>query len=123
MKILVRLPNWVVDAVMATPFLQALRSAHPTHHITLYGKEQFKDLLDSLPFYDEFIVMRHSLYREGLKLRKHHFNQIYICPNSLSSALIAWIAHIPKRIGYARGGRSFLLTHPITILKKNFQNK
>ncbi len=39
------------------------------------------------------------------------FDSAYICPNSLKSALLPFLARIPKRIGYLGEARVGLLTH------------
>ena len=41
------------------------------------------------------------------------------CPNSLRAALEAKLAGIPQRIGYARGGRGFLLTSTVPVPPRN----
>ena len=40
-----------------------------------------------------------------------HFDVAYICPNSLKSALLPFLASIPKRVGYLGEARVGLLTH------------
>ena len=47
------------------------------------------------------------------------FNTAYICPNSLKSALLPWLASIPKRIGYLGEVRVGLLTHRLKNPGKN----
>ncbi|MBI2026584.1 MAG: hypothetical protein HYS98_02065, partial [Deltaproteobacteria bacterium] len=108
---------------MATPFLQALRKAYPNTSITLYGKSMFKDLLEGAPYYDDYISIQYSLWREAYQLRSAHFDIAFLCPNSLSSALVTSLATIPVRIGYARYQRRTLLTHPITLSQKYFHGK
>ena len=39
------------------------------------------------------------------------FDTAYICPNSLKSALLPFLASIPKRVGYLGEARVGLLTH------------
>jgi heptosyltransferase-2 len=47
------------------------------------------------------------------KLRRERFDLAITLPNSFESALLLWLAGIPRRIGYARDGRSLLLTDAI----------
>ena len=50
---------------------------------------------------------RRSLARE----LKGRFDVAYVCPNSLKSALLPFLAGIPKRVGYLGESRFGLLTH------------
>ena len=54
-RILIRCPNWVGDAVMATPALRAVRNGFPESHITLLCKPDIADVLSGLPFYDDTV--------------------------------------------------------------------
>jgi heptosyltransferase II len=47
------------------------------------------------------------------------FDTAYVCPNSLKSALLPFLASIPKRVGYLGEARVGLLTHRL----KNPKNK
>jgi len=47
------------------------------------------------------------------------FDAAYICPNSLKSALLPWLAGIPQRIGYLGEARIGLLTQRLKNLGKN----
>jgi heptosyltransferase-2 len=42
-----------------------------------------------------------------------------LLPNSFRSALVVWLGRIPRRVGYARDGRSLLLTDRLTPLKRD----
>ncbi len=47
------------------------------------------------------------------RLREEHFDWAILLPNSFEAALIARLAAIPRRVGYARDRRGWLLTDPI----------
>jgi heptosyltransferase-2 len=47
--------------------------------------------------------------------RKHNFDLAVLFPNSLETALVASLARVPLRIGYATEGRQALLTHPLPL--------
>jgi heptosyltransferase-2 len=122
MKVLVRAPNWVGDAVMAIPALDAIRARWPDAEIAVLGISAIAGLLSAQRFADRTIVFdrggRHRGFwgRERLaaELAREKFDIAMLLPNSFEAASIAWRAHIPKRIGYARDARGILLTTAIS---------
>ena len=44
------------------------------------------------------------------RLRAERFDLAILFPNSFRTACVAWLAGVPRRVGYARGGRGLLLT-------------
>ncbi len=117
MKILIRLPNWVGDVVMATPFLRAVRANAPGAEIVLQGKQAMRDLLAGLPYHDRYLDLSGGVWAQGRDLRRERFDLAILCPNSLGSALSVWLGRARRRVGYALQGRSWLLTDPIAIPK------
>jgi heptosyltransferase II len=121
MKILVRAPNWVGDAVMAIPTLEAMRRAHPGDEICVLARPIVADLYSGQPFADRILAYdfrgRHRgwLGRERLvaELRKEKFDIAVLLQNAFEAAWLAWRAGIPERIGYARDARGPLLTKAI----------
>jgi heptosyltransferase II len=113
--ILVFLPNWVGDVVMATPVLRTLRKKKPDAKITFFGKPVALALLDSTTWCDSQIA---DSSRSGVREIFHTIKQIrgirpdvaLLFPNSFRSAVLARIANGKRRIGYNRDGRGFLLT-------------
>jgi heptosyltransferase-2 len=122
MKILVRAPNWIGDAVMAIPALDAIRVHWPDAEIAVLGIPSIAGLLSGQTFADRTIIFerggRHRGFwgREQLaaELALEKFDFAILLPNSFEAASIAWRAHIPKRIGYARDARGVLLTTAIS---------
>ncbi len=122
-KIIVRLPNWVGDVVMATPALISLREGFPESDITLMGKESARLLLEGLNLWDTFYPFnRHGKDTGTLKflkvaseIRRQRFDLGIILPNSPSAAVLFALGGVKKRIGYNRHGRGALLTHPLSV--------
>jgi heptosyltransferase-2 len=54
----------------------------------------------------------------GRSIRKERFDFALLLPNSLSSALIAWLGGIRNRFGYATDGRGWLLTQKVKDRRK-----
>ena len=114
-RLLVRGVNWLGDAVMTTPALLRLREALPHTHITLLTPEKLEDLWREHPAVDEVLAVPADtkLWTLGTLLRAGRFDAALVLPNSPRSALEIWLARIPRRIGYARPWRSWLLTDAV----------
>jgi heptosyltransferase II len=114
-RILVRGVNWLGDAVMSMAAVQRLREARPGDHLSLLTAARWADLWRSQPAVDEVVPFEKGepLFRVARRLRQGHYDAALIFPNSARSALEAWLARIPRRIGCARPGRNLLLTHPV----------
>ena len=117
MNILVICPNWVGDAVMATPTLRALRRGFPTARIVGLMRPVIADTLDGLEHIDGLFTWNprsaKPLQRTWpvLKaLRRERFDLAVLLPNSFHSAAVAWFAGAKRRVGYSRDGRGWLLT-------------
>lgn len=113
---------------MATPTLRALREGlRNFDEICWVGRPAPLMVLDGLPWSDSQTMYKPRarggamLSRRGLvrELRRQRFDAILLMTNSLSTALIAWLSGIPRRIGYARDGRSWLLTDRIPLVEGN----
>jgi len=117
-RILIRMPNWLGDVVMATPLVRTLRENLPRAHLALLCQPSGAKLLEGLPGVDEVILYHRKgehagvggMLRIARELRHGRFDLVICCPNSFSSALSLWLARIPRRVGWSYGGRGFLLT-------------
>jgi lipopolysaccharide heptosyltransferase II len=108
----VRGTNWLGDAVMTTPALLRLRGKFPDSHIALLTPEKLKELWQHHPAVNEIISFSRgeSVLTVAKKLRAGKFDTALILPNSPRSAMEAFLAGIPERIGHARPWRNFFLT-------------
>ncbi len=117
-RIIVRLPNWIGDAVMSTPFLHALREVFPDAHITALGRPWVADLLANFPAIDELWSYDDKRQRFASlalisRLRRAQFDSGFLLTNSFGTALLFFAGKIHKRIGYARDHRTLLLTDAV----------
>ncbi len=116
---MVRGTNWVGDAVMTIPALRQLRRLFPDAHITLATRAWAEGLFADSDFLDDLQVHEGSGLRSVVQQvgqwRKRNFDLAILLPNSLETALVASLARVPLRIGYATDGRQALLTHPLAL--------
>ena len=115
-KILVRATNWLGDAILALPALRALRGRFPRAQITVLARPWVADLYRREPCCDQVLLCqgRRRLVRD---LRSQRFDAAILLPNAFGAALLVRMAGIPRRIGYNRAHRGFLLTDAIPLPK------
>lgn len=108
--IAVRLPNWLGDAVMATPTLAHLRKMLPQARITAVGQPNVLELLEGLPFFDDTIPVVNKKIIGTVEAECG-----LLLTGSFSSAWHFFRMKIPIRIGFSCHFRRLLLTHPISL--------
>ena len=118
MKTLVRAVNWLGDAVMCVPALREVRAAFPDDEIVIVARPWVADLYAREPFCDRIIAYPKDAGVRGkwslaTALREERFDRAILLQNAFDAALIGWLARAKERVGYARDGRSFLLTKPV----------
>jgi len=120
-RILIVMPNWVGDVVMATPALQALRDRFPSAYFAVLLKSYLAEILHGGDWIHETIhwpagkgksrpKRRQGFLGLAAELRDRKFDLAVLLSNSFRSALLTRLAGIPRRVGYDRDGRGLLLT-------------
>ncbi len=116
-RVLVVLPTWLGDTVMATPALRLLRGALPKSVIVGLARPGIDELLAGDDLLDDIVIAdRHSVLgpaKVAARLMPFKFDCALLLPNSFSSAITVRLAGIPRRVGYDRDGRGSLLTHKL----------
>jgi len=116
LKLLVRATNWVGDAIMALPALRAVRKRFADAHITILAKPYVAEIYRDQGICDDQILVGEAKnLASGLRTRD--FDVALLLQNAFEAAWLAWRAGIPERIGYARDGRSPLLTRAVKVPK------
>jgi len=118
-KILVREVNWVGDAVLTLPALEALDRRFPEAEIVVVGRPWVAGLFGGQRGVDRVLAFESAGAHRGLwgrwvlarKLRQEGFDLALLFPNSFDAAVVPWLSRIPRRVGYPTDGRRLLLTH------------
>lgn len=126
LNLMVRLPNWLGDCVMALPAIRHLRESLPEARLFLAGRKPFARLFGSQPGVAGFVEAPASGFRSlaGSLLRgggralsaagvAGGLDTGILLTNSLSTALWLWRIGVRRRVGYALDGRKMLLTDPV----------
>ena len=118
-RVVVRMPNWVGDAVMAVPALRELRQLLPQAHITAVSRSGAADILIDADFLDEVLVYDRrgpaSAWTQAREWRRRSFDLALLFQNAFEAAVIAFLAGVATRIGYQTERRGFLLTHSLPL--------
>jgi len=121
MKLIIRVPNWVGDAVMAIPTVDNARDYTGADHITILARPATAPLFRNHPDVDEVIEIDDKtsrptgLLRSARILQRNKFDLGYLLTNSLSSAMIFKLGGVKERIGYAADKRTLLLSTAVAI--------
>jgi len=119
MRLIIRVPNWVGDAVMALPAVTAAAEATGAVTLSVMARPLTAPLFQSLPEVDKVVVIDDrparvlGPYRSARMIAEDKYDLALILPSSLSSALIFKLAGVSGRVGFAGDSRSFLLTRAV----------
>ena len=126
-KILIIGPAWVGDMVMAQTLFKALKRKHGDNLILdVFAVEWASGLLSRMKEVSDVIInpfphkklQLMKRIRSGLDLRKHKYNQVFVLPNSLKSAITPLFAKIKHRTGFVGESRYGLLNEVYKLDKK-----
>jgi len=118
-RILIVAPSWVGDAILSESLVAVLRDEPledplvdvfaPPWCAPVYARMRGIGEIIESPFrHGELgLAQRRALGRE---IRSRGYTCCFVLPNSFKSALIPWLAGIPRRIGYGGEARRPLLT-------------
>lgn len=106
-NILIIGPSWVGDMVMAQSLFNVLLTRFPEANIDVMAPGWSKPLLERMPEVRAALEMPlgHGQLQLGVRRQlgrslRGQYDQAYVLPNSLKSALVPFFADIPQRVGY-----------------------
>lgn len=124
-NIIVRMPNWIGDLVMATPVLSDLRAHFKDAKITAMCQSNIASVLKHNPNIDEiqsFIKPNGWIHRKAHleivdQLRWGKYDLGVLLTNSFSSAWWFYWGNVKNRIGYRNNLRNYLLNKAVPLPK------
>lgn len=113
---LVIAPQWIGDAVMTEPLMRRLAARGES--LTVGALPWVAPVYRAMPQVAEVIDFPHFAHgglqwaarKAQARAFRGRFDTAYVLPNSFKSALLPWLAGIPKRIGYHGESRYGVLT-------------
>ncbi len=120
MKILVVAPRWVGDAVLSQSLLKLLRKRHPTATIEALASPLIAPLFSFMPEVDCCLELSTSSGKVDLlqrikmafQVRKRRYDWAIVMPGSFKSAIVPWLARVPRRTGTTHEFRTWLINDP-----------
>jgi heptosyltransferase-2 len=122
-RILVIRNRFIGDTLLAIPFLRNLRRNFPDAVIDVLVEPVSGDVLANCPYANELIrwsrprTLRRSLGDSIRDLREtarwlagRNYDRAYVLKRAAAGALLAWLAGIPHRVGFACQGQQLWLS-------------
>jgi len=105
------------------PALRQVRRKFPAAELAVLARPAVADLYRAVDEIDRVILFdprgKHrglaGVFRLATELRAERFDLAVLFQNAFQAAAIAWLAGIPRRLGYARDARRPLLTHAVAV--------
>jgi heptosyltransferase-2 len=111
-RVLIRIPNWLGDALMARPFLHAVRHAFPGARVVATGPAGLLALLAPERLWDDAVAWPPTAAARAT-LRASRPDLAFVLPPSFSSAWWALRTGARRRSGFTGDTRGWLLTDPV----------
>lgn len=115
-RILVVGPSWVGDMVMAQSLFKSLKARHPGCYLGVVAPAWSRPILERMPEVDEVAELATQHGKFGWRLRRAlakklrgRFDWAIVLPRSWKSALVPFLARIPRRTGFTGEQRYGLL--------------
>ena len=116
-KALIVAPSWIGDTIMAQPLFARLHARCPGLQLdalapswvapVLKRMDEIAEVIDS-PFGHGQVSLK-ARWRLARQLAAGAYDAVYVLPNSLKSALVPFLAGIPRRIGFTGESRYGLI--------------
>lgn len=125
-RILIVIPNWVGDVVLASPVLAAIRAHFADSRITYLMRGYVREIVEGCGWHDSELIWPRGggirviadTWKLARTIRGERFDIALLLTNSFRSGLVCWMGGARRRVGYARDGRTLLLSDRLRPLKR-----
>lgn len=121
-SVLLRLPNWAGDVVMATACVEAIKKERPDIRIAVAVRRHLVPLLNDYPGINEVTPIEGKGLRANFnlltKIRSVKYDASIVFAKGFRDGLIARLSGIPARIGYSVNSRKLFFTHPVDMTEE-----
>ena len=114
-------PNWLGDSIMSIPAIALLKRQAGVERIVVAVKRGVAPLWEMVPCVDEVLAFESSLrgtFQAAGAVRRRGTMQAFVLPNSLRSATIPFLAHVPRRVGVRGHQRAWMLTDVVPVVEE-----
>lgn len=124
-KALIVAPSWIGDTVLAQPLFQRLHERFPNLTLDALAPRWVAPVLARMPEIAAIVdspfahgeLSLKARWRLARELAARHYDAVYVLPNSAKSALVPFLAGIPRRIGFTGESRYGLINRRHTLDK------
>jgi heptosyltransferase II len=117
-RVVLRMPNWLGDVVMALPALEVVRRHFAQGRLALAGPAGLLPIFAAIEGVDERVVMEPGATPGAIlanaRAIKGEADVAILLTSSLPSALPFWLAGVPERWGYGRRLNAPLLSRAVS---------
>lgn len=112
--------SFIGDSVLTTPLIQKTKKLFPDTQIVVITRPQTEDIFKPLPEVSEVILNDKrgwnkiaGVWKTAKAIKKSGIDILLVPHRSFRSALIAWLSHVPIRIGFTSSEGWFLYTKTV----------
>lgn len=111
-RLLIVVPNWLGDAVMALPAMADVQRALPNVVVDAAARPSIAPLMPLVPGIRDTVLLRGRA--DSIRaIAGGRYDAALLLPNSFNTAWLAWRAGVSQRWGYANEFRSVMLTRAV----------
>jgi len=127
-ELLVTVPSWVGDCVMAMPALRRAIDGGRWSKVGVLARPWVAPLYRLVPGVEVVVIDDAKGRHRGLKgrltlaneLRTQGWNTALLLRGAIDAAFVVWWARIPHRVGHGGEGRGVLLTRSLPLTRKQW---